>query len=211
VKSQEALLRRDHASVPAKVVYALERIATAISALKRDCYSKLGLSLTQGDILIFLATHSEKPGRVSLLSEEFLVSEATISEAVSALVDKGLIKKKQSALDARQVSLKLTPKAKRAISMAAKWEAELREILLSPALEKPSHLLLQLLLIIDRLLSAGVITEARMCLSCKFLEKRGRTGYFCALLQKPLKPDDLRIDCEDYMLNTADKRASESP
>jgi len=154
--------------------------------------------VTQGDILVFLASHPEEPGRVSLLSQEFLVSEATISDAVSALVAKGLIKKKHAPQDARQVTLTLTPKAKSTIAKAVRWEQKLREIISPLKFHEPGQFLLQLLLVIDELLVGGVITQARMCLTCRFLVRGRHRGYFCRLLEKPLMLDDLRVDCEDY-------------
>jgi hypothetical protein len=53
-----------------------------------------------------------------------------------------------------------------------------------------------LLKLAAELYKAGVILEARICLTCKYLSKRG--GYYCSLLKAPISVEELRVDCPDH-------------
>jgi hypothetical protein len=53
-----------------------------------------------------------------------------------------------------------------------------------------------LLKLAAELYKAGVILEARICLTCKYLSKRG--DYYCSLLKAPISVEELRVDCPDH-------------
>ncbi|MGH3088675.1 MAG: hypothetical protein ACRDSJ_15325 [Rubrobacteraceae bacterium] len=48
----------------------------------------------------------------------------------------------------------------------------------------------------------GVITVARMCVSCRFFREHAHPGdaaaHHCALLDAPLANHDLRVDCPEH-------------
>lgn len=58
--------------------------------------------------------------------------------------------------------------------------------------------------LIARLHAAGVITVARMCVTCRFFRKDqhddSSTPHHCNLLDMPLKRRDLRLDCPEHEL-----------
>jgi hypothetical protein len=59
-----------------------------------------------------------------------------------------------------------------------------------------------LMRLISALQGAGVITVARMCVSCRFFRPdtrpRSVSPHYCALLDLPLSGADLRTDCPEH-------------
>jgi DNA-binding MarR family transcriptional regulator len=74
---------------------------------------------TQGRILAFLRSRSRSQITLSALTEVTALSSATISEAVRALEERGLVRKARSRDDARVVYLSLSPAGRRKAEQAA--------------------------------------------------------------------------------------------
>jgi hypothetical protein len=59
-----------------------------------------------------------------------------------------------------------------------------------------------LMRLISTLQGAGVITVARMCVSCRFFRPDAHSGssspHHCTLLRLPLSGADLRTDCPEH-------------
>jgi hypothetical protein len=53
---------------------------------------------------------------------------------------------------------------------------------------------------IVRLQQAGRIAPQRLCVTCRYFvsEADGAGGHFCSLVNQPLQPADLRVNCPEH-------------
>ncbi|MCH1927399.1 hypothetical protein L6232_21600, partial [Shewanella sp. C31] len=87
------------------------------------------------------------------------------------------------------------PEEGRALAEALKGYAQpLREAL--GEVGDKETLFLGLMALLAHLVRRGVMAETGLCLTCRHL--RREEGFFCALLQIPLAPLDLRLACPDH-------------
>ncbi|WP_207890350.1 MarR family winged helix-turn-helix transcriptional regulator [Rubrobacter taiwanensis] len=77
-----------HGGVDAKIVAALERLGQVFLTLLRERAAEAGLSPIQARFLLY---HAVELRRVGQLAREFGLTPATVSDAVDALEDKGLL------------------------------------------------------------------------------------------------------------------------
>ena len=174
-----------------KLLALLERLAQAERALLTREAHRLGLTATQAHLLLHLA---ERPQGVVDLAALFALTPATVSEALAALDRKALLRREQDEKDRRRWRLKPT-KEGQALAQALKgYAAPLSQAL--GEVEDPEGLLLGLLHLLAALVRQGVMAETGLCLTCRHL--RREEGFFCALLQIPLAPLDLRLACPDH-------------
>src|SRR5690606_4437536 len=80
-----------------------------------------GLSPIQIQILIFISNHKEELSSVSNLAKEFHVTKPTISDAVKALDQKGLIIKNYSTADSRSYTIFLSELGKEMLSKTSDY------------------------------------------------------------------------------------------
>jgi DNA-binding MarR family transcriptional regulator len=74
-----------------KLIAALERLAHVLRTLLWEEGVRSRLSPIQIQTLLYLASHSEELCRVGQLAQEFNLTPATMSDAVDALEEKGLV------------------------------------------------------------------------------------------------------------------------
>ncbi len=187
-----------------KLVAALERIGQALRLQLRDEAKRHGLSPTQLQLLIRLSHAPAQSHRVVPLAQELDVTQPTISDAMGALRSKGLVARRRSAADARAWTLELTERGQALAAGVSEWHDRTRTQLATlPAADKEQTLRV-LLETISRLQQTGVITVARLCLTCRFYRPDAHPAEtrrdHCALLDLPLGPSDLRVDCPEHQL-----------
>ncbi len=193
---------KQHQRVDSKIVVALERSNQAFRVLLWERAQQHGLSPIQIQILVFLASHDVELCRVGHLAREFGVTAATISDAVSTLATKKLIVRVGSPDDRRAINLKLSPAGKRLALKLGDWADAVRDALSALSPRDQVALLESLMKLIAALRQAGIVSVARMCISCKhFVEKplSGPGPHFCLLLEKPLPTTNLRVDCPEHV------------
>lgn len=184
------------------IVAAIERLARALRSSLQDAVTRRGLSPVQGQILMFLDTHEAGLAHVAHLAREFGLTPATVSDSVSSLEAKRLLRRERSPGDARMSTLRLT-EAGRALSRElSAWTEPLRQAIANADPAAQEGALLFLMSLIERLQRQGVITVARMCLTCRFFRRGAHPGrsapHHCALLDQPLPVSALRVDCPEY-------------
>jgi DNA-binding MarR family transcriptional regulator len=193
-----------HLDVDRKIAAALERVAQALKVMLWDEAKTHRLSPLQAGVLIHLLSVPEPAARVGSLARDFDVSQPTMSDAVAALHRKGLITKRSTASDARAATLSLTADGKALAVRMGGWNETLRTRLKQLPDDDKSVVLRFLFDLIRSLQEAGVITVARMCITCRFFRPHGdptQPGrHFCALLKVPLEESALRIDCPEHVL-----------
>jgi DNA-binding MarR family transcriptional regulator len=183
-----------------------ERLATGLAkvslALKhearRDANSR-GLSATQAQALLLLTRGPATPGR---LAEELGIGAATTSEALGALVAKGLVRRDPSPADGRSRTVALTAAGRRRARDLADWPDVLREAIDALSPEEQASLLGAIVKLIVVLQARGRIPVARMCATCRFFRPNVHDDparpHHCAFVDAPFGEPHLRVDCEDH-------------
>jgi DNA-binding MarR family transcriptional regulator len=189
-------------NLDAKIVAALERLAQALHTSLWHTAWKKRLSATQAQILIYLLAAPESRTTVSELARRFSLKQSTLSDAVSALVRKGLLQRATDAHDRRVVWLRLSPRGRALARRMGEWVAPLRRQLGSLPQSQKGLFLETLLQLIAGLQRAGVIEVARMCTTCVFFEPHRysdpQAPHHCRLLNQPLRLAELRVECPDH-------------
>jgi DNA-binding MarR family transcriptional regulator len=193
-----------HGDVDSKIAAALERLGQVFRALLREKARGHNLSPIQAQFLVYLLYHDVELRRVSRLAGEFGLTQATVSDAVTSLEEKGLIGREPWPEDGRVMTLRLTPEGEMVAAELSTWADTVKEHLgFWPPEEKEAvmHFLMGL---VGSLQRSGVISVARMCVTCRFFQRDAHPGdgssHHCRLLDVPLAGSDLRIDCPEHEL-----------
>ena len=184
-----------------RVITGLSKIGTALRSQSWQGAESQGLTPTQGQILALLRSHPDGI-RLSCVAKGLAISSATASDAVSALVKKGLALREQAADDRRAIAIRLTPEGQTQAEQAASWP----DFLLS-AVEELSEaeqiiFFRGLTKMIQKLQSQGKIPISRMCVTCHYFranvyDSRDRPHH-CDLVNAPFGDHDLRLDCPEH-------------
>jgi DNA-binding MarR family transcriptional regulator len=191
-----------HANVDSKIVAALERLSQAFRLLLREEAQKHDLSPIQAQFLVYLLYHDVELRRVSQIAREFDLTQATVSDAVGSLEAKGFVRREPWPEDKRVMTLRLTPEGKELGIELSTWANTVKEHLDTSLPEEKEVAMRFLIRLIGSLQSSGVITVARMCVTCRFFRRDTRPAdaspHHCRLLDVPLAGSDLRIDCPEH-------------
>jgi DNA-binding MarR family transcriptional regulator len=195
-------LSAQHDDVDARIVAALERLSQVFRVRLREEAWELDLSPTLAQFLIYLLYHAVELRRVSQLAREFDLTQATVSDAVASLETKKLIQREQWPEDRRVVTLWLTPEGEKLATTLSEWADPIREHLRPFSREQREAVMHFLIGLIGSLQRSGLITVARMCVTCRFFQQDIHPGeplpHHCALLEVPLGRADLRVDCPEH-------------
>jgi DNA-binding MarR family transcriptional regulator len=191
-----------HGDVDSKVVAALERLGEVFRLLLREKAQEHGLSPIQARFLVYLLHHGVELRRVSQLAREFGLTQATVSDAVDSLEAKGFIGREPWPADRRVVTLRLTPEGELLAAELSAWADPIREHLRNSSPGESEVVMRFLMQLIGSLQRSGVITVARMCITCRFFQPDihpdADSPHHCGLLDVPLAGSDLRIDCPEH-------------
>ena len=168
-----------------RLLWALERLSAVQRSLLWKRAFASGLTLTQAQVLLHLAKREEE--RPTPLSETLGITPPTLSDALKALEEKGLLERIRDLKDGRVRTLRPTPLGLEVAQTLKDWA---NPLLL--ALEGKEEALYPLLEAIAELARMGVVREARLCLLCRFFS----APDYCGLMEKSLP--DLRLDCPDF-------------
>jgi DNA-binding MarR family transcriptional regulator len=199
-----------------RLAAGLARLALALRSAAWEGAGGAGLSPTQGQILALLARRESPLGwRLAEVARELAISPPTASEAVAALVAKGLVGKQRSAADGRALELQLTTAGRRRARQAAGWPSALAAGLEVLVPEERVALLGILLKMLRGLELDGQLAPARMCPTCRHFRPAAPPWSaaadsaaavpepsplpVCALLGAALAARDLRLDCADHL------------
>jgi len=159
-----------------------------------------GVTPTQAQILAHLAARG--PARVSALAQEVAVTQPTASDAVAALVRKGLIEKRPDPDDARAARLHPTPAGRRLANELAVWPDALLAAIDALEEAEKNAFLKGLIRMIRELQVRGAIPVQRMCATCRFFRPNAHndsaTPHHCAFVDAPFGDASLRLDCDDH-------------
>ncbi len=182
-----------------RIASSLEKLTQVQKVLLWDVAKKENLSPIQIQFMIFLNKHSDELRKVSVLAEEFDLTKATVSDAISNLVDKDLLEKIRIKEDKRVFILDLTADGKRLVKKIENWQdilvTHISEISHSDK-EKVNLFLTEL---IRLLFDTGVICIARMCLTCENIQKGSSSKpNKCVLTGRLFTDSEIDLNCDQY-------------
>jgi DNA-binding MarR family transcriptional regulator len=185
--------------IDAKLVAALERVGQALRVQMWDTAKQHGLSPTQLQVLLRLATDPPARRRIGVLAGELDVTHPTVSDAVAVLRRKGLVDRDPAS---RRAALSLSARGRAVADRLVDWDQRTRkELAHLPVADK--HATLRLVLdLIAGLQRSGAITVARMCVTCRFFRRDAHPDsarpHHCALVDAPMGGGELRVDCAEH-------------
>ncbi|RJF99267.1 MarR family winged helix-turn-helix transcriptional regulator [Noviherbaspirillum saxi] len=193
----------DRISTPieSRIANGFARINTAMRSRAWSQAAANGLTPTQADILNLLASRTALL-RLSSVAEQLAITAATASDAVSALVTKGLVEKTRAADDGRAIALKLTKSGARLAVTVADWSSFLGTAAQTLASEEQAVLLKLIVKMIRELQERGEIPVNRMCATCKYFGPNegdtALTPHYCHFVKAPFGNQHLRLDCPEH-------------
>jgi DNA-binding MarR family transcriptional regulator len=195
-------LPTQHGDVDAKLLAGLERLSQLFRGLLWERAHEHGLSPIQARVLLDLRYRVEEGRRVGALAEQFRLTAATVSDALTALSDKGLVEKTPDPDDRRARVVQLTETGTEAAEALSTWAEPVREQLRGLGAERKTEAMALLMDLISALEEADLISRTRMCRTCRFFDRDAHDDpdapHHCNFLERPLSPGDLRMDCPEH-------------
>jgi DNA-binding MarR family transcriptional regulator len=188
--------------VDAKLVAGLERLSQVFRVLLWERAHDQGLSPIQARVLLDLRFRAEEGRRVGTLAEQFSLTAATVSDALTTLSEKGLVTKVPDPDDRRARIVRLTTEGKDLADTLSTWAEPVRDQLRNLDAERKTDAMTLVMELIAELEGADLISRARMCRTCRFFGQNAHgdpdAPHHCNLLDLPLGPGDLRMDCPEH-------------
>lgn len=194
----------DTSSLAQRVSIGLAKIGLALKSQAWQDAGGLGLSPTQGQVLSLLQGRRPVSVRLSTVAQELGITPATASDAVSALVSKGLVQKNKAEDDRRAIALALTPLGQQQAERVS-GHADFLRVAVEALSPTEQVLCLQALTkIIVQLQDQGQISTARLCLTCQYFRPQvyadTQKPHHCAFVDAPFGDQHLQVDCPDHRL-----------
>ncbi len=182
------------------------RIATGLHklglAMKHEAWSRAsadGLSPTQGHILSMLV--NEGPLRASEVAAKLGVTPPTVADAVSTLVDKGMLEKRPDPSHGRALLLHPTAQGRTLARRVATWPDFLATACEALRADEQAVFLTGVVAMIRALQADGRIAQARMCMGCRYFQPHVHEGalpHHCAYVDAPMSASHLRVECAEH-------------
>ncbi|MBL9030096.1 MAG: winged helix-turn-helix transcriptional regulator [Phycisphaerae bacterium] len=187
-------------SVSDRVLAGLSKLSLVMRHESWRSAGQRGLTPTQAQILSILAG-SANPIGPKEVARQMAVTLGTASEAISALVGKGLVRKATCQSDGRAIVLTLTPRGRREAEHAGQWPASMVDAVDALPEHDRAALLRGLIGMIRTLQEQGSVPTARMCVGCTYFRPNEYPDtpkpHHCLLIDAPVADADLRIDCAE--------------
>lgn len=191
--------RHKDSDLEAKLLTGLAKISLAFRAEEQKQSFEVRLSPTQAKALLLVEDGIQSPSEIS---KRIGVSRASLSDSLTALQDKGLLKKRRSPEDSRATILELTAKGRRRSDGLADWPTALQESLDDLNTEEKQMLLRVLSKIIANLQDQGSVSVPRMCANCRFFRPNAHAGskkpHHCDYINSAFSDGELRLDCPEH-------------
>ncbi|MGD9525395.1 MarR family winged helix-turn-helix transcriptional regulator [Pseudonocardia sp.] len=181
-----------------RLVDAIERVGDAARAMLRRAAAAEGLTPTQTQLLLRITSDTAPAQGTGTLASWLEVTAPTVSDAVQALARKGLAERVPDATEPRRRVWSATPAGLQAAARLRGWRDPLLTALGDQRDGAKAGALSLLLTTIAALNARGLISTARTCLTCRFFSGEPDGEAWCALLETPLVPATLRVDCPEH-------------
>jgi len=189
-----------------RITHGLLRLSTAMRSEAWNWAEQVGLTPTQGEILVLLL---QRKGALRLgeIARETALTAATTSDAVSTLETKGLVEKRRAVDDGRALAVRLTTRGRAAAKRAVQWPGFLTNAVAKLGSAEQGALYRSLVKVIYELEATETIPTHRMCVSCvHFVPGHGSARkpavHRCSLLNQDFDDTGVRLDCATH--ETAD-------
>ncbi|MEJ5368089.1 MAG: MarR family transcriptional regulator [Bryobacteraceae bacterium] len=186
----------------ARVSAGLAKISLLLRQHLWQAAGARALTPTQAQALAALASRPPQGLRLQEIAELLAVTPATASDAVAALVSKGLVARRPDPEDARAARFRLTARGRRTAEAVAQWPDYLLQAVDSLPAVQQEQLLAALMGLVRSLQLQGRIPVARMCTNCAYFEPDRFPGspepHYCAFVQAPFGVPQFQLDCPDF-------------
>jgi DNA-binding MarR family transcriptional regulator len=190
-------------SLQQRVVIGLSKIGLALKSHSWQDAGQHGLTPTQGQILVLLRSKGSSGMRLSGVAIELGVSAATTSDAVTTLVEKGLVQKTKAIDDGRAITILLTPQGQQAAEQSSGWSDFLLDAVSELSETEQEVFLRGLIKMIRKLQEQKQISVARMCINCQFFHPNiypnSDQPHHCSFVDAPFGDQKLQLDCPDQI------------
>jgi DNA-binding MarR family transcriptional regulator len=160
-----------------------------------------GLTPTQSQVLALLQA-SATPLRVSTVADGMAVTLPTASDAVKALVTKGLVTKTRAVDDGRAMALALTDAGREEAQRAASGPEFVTAVVDALSADEQAAFVRSLVKMVRTLQERGDIAPARLCVTCRFFRPWAHVDterpHHCAFVDAPFGDRSLRLDCPEH-------------
>ena len=178
----------------------LSRIAAFLRQQDWQDGERLGLTPTQMAILYLIRRRG--PLRIAALAAQVGATQATVSDAVTALVAKGAVARANDPADGRAVLATLTQAGERTVDDLADRPNALDDILASLEPRDRGDLNRVLVKLVRGLQGAGAIAPQRLCVTCRFFRPHHHDDaakpHHCDFVNAAFGEPQLRLDCGDH-------------
>jgi DNA-binding MarR family transcriptional regulator len=191
--------------IDSRLASSLEKLIQVQRVLLWDIAKKENLSPIQIQFMIFINRRSPEFRKVSVLAEEFDLTKATVSNAITNLENKGLIRKTKTDIDKRSYTLEPTQKGKRISKKIEDWQKTIIDNIRKISYRDKETAYRFLTDLIKSLFDNGVINTARLCITCGNI--RPGTGGIpnkCVITGREFFYNEVNINCDGYRLKSND-------
>lgn len=193
-----------------RVLAGFAKVALVMRQASWRAAGERGLTPTQAQILVLLSSLRGGAG-LKEVAARMALTMGTASEAVSALVGKGLVRKGRSDADGRAVVLRLTRAGARESARAGEWPAMMKEAVEALPEAERGALLRGLVGMIRGLQERGSVPTSRMCVECAYFRPNEHPGevkrHHCLFIGAAIGDADLRLECAEMSPAPEDQRA----
>jgi len=192
----------DQESIERKIAVGFERISQILKTLIWNESKTSGLSPIQIQFMVALAFDAKRDWTIGELASRFQLTPATVSDALTALEEKDLVRRMRGKEDKRTVYLSPTSEGKRLAKRLGGWMNVLQEYVAQLGREEKAVLLKSLMQLIYRFQQEGLISTAQICTTCTYfrpnVHKSTTKPHHCAYIDIAFGDAELRIDCPDH-------------
>ncbi|MCV7258968.1 MarR family winged helix-turn-helix transcriptional regulator [Mycobacterium shimoidei] len=169
--------------------------------LARRAGERHDLSSTQMRVLTWLYVGPPPAARSTALARELNVADPTVSDAIAALMRKGLVQRTPDPQDRRRHDLALTRSGRKTAAELSRWTAPAEIATSKLDRAEAEQLLDTLLMVMAKLYEVQLLPVVRACSTCLQLEttQADTRSYHCRLYDTPMSVSELRVDCADHV------------
>lgn len=190
------------------ILIGFAKIGLMLKSQTGQDVSQYGLTPTQGQVLALLFNHGQLGLRLSDVSKPLGITAAAASDAVTALVEKGLLQKERSPHDGRAIVITLTAKGSQIAQQTSGWADFLLSAVDDLMPQEQAALLRGLSKLLHTLSMQGQIAQVRMCVTCRFFQPYRHpetdSPHHCAFVDAAFSDRLLRLDCQDHAIANPD-------
>jgi len=192
----------DQENIDRKIALGLVSVAQGVKTLLLRAVKRYGLSPIQIHFLSALYFEGENEWTMGAIARRFVLTPATVSDAVGTMEGKGLLRRKRRGADNRIIDVVLTNKGRTLARKVGTWANPLAGMVVSLTRQQKTSLFEAMMFVIKGLEKELLVSPFRMCLTCRYFDRDVRPGHaqphYCEFLDRSFTQADLRIDCPEY-------------